>query len=58
MSGGVDKARTMYVVYLTFSKAFGMVSHITLVVKLVRYGFDEWMRMWMEIGWMVTLKRL
>lgn len=41
MSGGVDRGRTMYVVYRAFSKAFGMVSHITLAAKLVRYGFDE-----------------
>lgn len=44
MSGGVDTGRTMYVVYLAFSKAFGMVSHVTFVAKLVRYGFDKWMR--------------
>lgn len=58
MSGGVDKGRAMYVVYLAFSKAFGTVSHVTLVAKLVRYGLDKWMRKWMETGWTVTLKRL
>lgn len=31
MSSGVDKGSTMYVVYLAFSRAFGMVSHITVV---------------------------
>lgn len=58
MSGGIDKGRTMYVVYLAFSKAFGTVCHVTLVAKLVRYGLDKWMRKWMDTGWTVTLKRL
>ena len=58
MNGGVDKGRTMYVVYLAFSKAFGMIFHVTPVAKLVRYGLDKWMRRWMETGWTVTLKRL
>ena len=31
ISSGVDKGSTMYVVYLAFSRAFGMVSHITVV---------------------------
>lgn len=55
MSGGVDKGGTMYVVYHTFSSAFGMVSH---VAQLVRHGFDQWMKKWMETGWTVILKRL
>lgn len=58
MSGAVDKGRTMYVVYLSFSKAFGAVSHVTLVAKLVRYGIDKCMKKWMETGWTVTLERL
>lgn len=43
MSGGADKGRRMYVVYL----AFGMVSHLTHVLTLERYG----------LGWTITLKR-
>lgn len=58
MSGGVDKGRTIDVVYLAFSKAFGTVSHVTPVAKLVRYGLDKWMKKWMETGWTVALERL
>ena len=40
----------MYVVHCAFHKALSMFSHITLVAKLVRYGFDKRMRKWMEAG--------
>ena len=38
----------MDVVYLDFRKAFDTVSHNILVMKLRKYGIDEWLVRWTE----------
>ena len=48
----VDEGKAVDVVYLDFSKAFGMVSHSILLGKLAAHGLDRytllWVRNWIE----------
>ncbi|RMC02429.1 hypothetical protein DUI87_20821 [Hirundo rustica rustica] len=48
----VDAGRAVDVVYLDFSKAFGIVSHRTLLDKLAAHGLDRstlcWVRNWLD----------
>ncbi|KAF4787721.1 hypothetical protein TURU_168646 [Turdus rufiventris] len=50
----VDARRAVDVVHLDFSKAFGTVSHSTLLEKLAIHGLDRstrcWVRNWLD-GW-------
>jgi len=48
MTGWVDEARAVDVVYLDFSKAFDTVSHNILLGKLRKCGLDEWSVRWTE----------
>jgi len=50
MTSWVDEARTVYVVYLDFSKTFDTVSHNILIGKLRKCGLDEWSVRWIENG--------
>ena len=45
-TGSVGEGTAVDVVYLDFSKAFVMVSHRILIVKLVKYGLDKWTTRW------------
>lgn len=40
-TGSVGEGKAVDVVYLDFGKAFVMVSHGILIVKLVKYGLDK-----------------
>lgn len=42
MVGLVDMGQAVDVVYLDFSKALNMVSHVIPVVQLVKYRFVRW----------------
>lgn len=42
MSGLADLGQTVDVVYLDFSSACSMVSHVIPLVHLVKYGFVRW----------------
>ena len=50
----VDEGKPVDVVYLDFSKAFDMVSHSILLVKLAAHGLDRstlcWVKSWLD-GW-------
>ncbi|CAM4590572.1 unnamed protein product [Lepidochelys kempii] len=48
ITGSVDMAKAVDVIYLDFSKAFGMVSHSILTSKLKKYRLDEWTIRWIE----------
>ena len=48
ITGWVDGRRAVDVVHLDFNKAFDTVSHNILVMKLRKYGIDEWMVRWIE----------
>jgi len=48
MTGWVDEARAVGVVYLDFSKAFDTVSHDILLGKLRKCGLHEWLVKWIE----------
>ena len=47
-AGWIDEERSVDVVYCDFSKAFGTVSHDTVIRKLRKCGLDEWMVKWIE----------
>lgn len=38
----MDKRRAVNLIYLDFSKAFGLIFNNILVDKLVVYGLDRW----------------
>jgi len=48
MSGSVDEGRAVDVVYLNFIKAFNIVSHNILLVKLRKCGLEGWTVRWIE----------
>ncbi|CAM4409078.1 unnamed protein product, partial [Caretta caretta] len=48
ITGSVDEGKAVDVLFLDFSKAFGMVSHSILASKLKKYGLDEWTIRWIE----------
>jgi len=48
MTGWIDEARAVDVVYLDFSKAINTVSHNILLGKLRKYGLDERLVRWIE----------
>jgi len=50
--GWVDGSRAVAVVYLGFSKVFDtIISHSVLVMKLRKYGTDEWTVKWI-VNWL------
>ncbi|CAM5141555.1 unnamed protein product [Natator depressus] len=48
VTGSVDEAKAVDVLFLDFSKAFDTVSHSILASKLKKYVLDEWTIMWIE----------
>ncbi|CAM4703432.1 unnamed protein product [Caretta caretta] len=48
IAGCMDMGKVVDVIYLDFSKAFGMVSHSILASKFKKYGLDEWTIKWIE----------
>ncbi|CAM4584870.1 unnamed protein product [Lepidochelys kempii] len=52
ITGSVDEGKAVDVLFLDFSKAFGMVSHSILVSKLKKYGLDgcttRWVESWLD----------
>lgn len=42
----IYKGKTVYAVYLDFSKAFNAVSHNILIKKLRKCELDEWALRW------------
>jgi len=48
----VDKGKAVDVLYLDFVKAFGSVSHSTLLEKLAAHGLDRcslcWVKNWLD----------
>ncbi|CAM5081206.1 unnamed protein product [Natator depressus] len=48
ITGSVDEGKAVDVLFLDFSKAFDMVSHSILAIKLKKYGLDEWTIRWIE----------
>jgi len=42
ITGWVDAGRVVDVVYFVFSKALDTVSHNIFIMKLRKYGIDEW----------------
>jgi len=48
INGWVDQGRAVDVVNLDCSKAFETVSHNILILKLRKFGLDEWTARWVE----------
>ncbi|CAM5088591.1 unnamed protein product [Eretmochelys imbricata] len=44
----MDEGTAVDVLFLDFSKAFDMVSHSILAIKLKKCGLDEWTIRWIE----------
>ncbi|CAM5140799.1 unnamed protein product [Natator depressus] len=48
ITGSVDMAKAVDMIYLDFSKPFDTVSHSILARKLKKYGLDKWTIRWIE----------